>query len=482
MAVTSLWRVHGNLNNVILYTENKDKTEVIKTNNDDRDPEKLLSDLFNYAARDDATLVKKYVYGINCDPENAVEEMMNVKKHFGKLGGVTAYHGYLSFTKGEVDADTAHEIGIRLAEKCWGEKYQVVVCTHLDKESHLHCHFVINTVSFIDGIKFHRTKSDYAQMRNEADALCREYGLSVVEYPNNRRQNYEQYVSEKNGKLTNSAIIKSDMDVCMNAARTYDEFIKLMSKKGYTFDLSGKHEKITHPDFARPRRLITLGKEYTIGCIKETIRRNWQFEKEEYLPQDETDKLFNEKYEDEYEEEYDSLLSDRTMPHLRYLYDRYTFEMTNWIDRKQYNKYKLYLIKDDIRKFNRFAEEQDVLLYNHIDTGTDLLNFISTCDNELKQFEEARKKLRTKLKSAENSGDEKLASELRSNISVVTQAMKKVRRDKKVCENIRDRAPEIAKKIRDVDAVNEKIRREKELEKTRAEKTTMQRSRYGYDR
>ena len=79
MAVTSLWRVHGNLNNVILYTENKDKTEVIKTNNDDRDPEKLLSDLFNYAARDDATLVKKYVYGINCDPGNAVEEMMNAK-------------------------------------------------------------------------------------------------------------------------------------------------------------------------------------------------------------------------------------------------------------------------------------------------------------------------------------------------------------------------------------------------------------------
>ena len=135
-----------------------------------------------------------------------------------------------------------------------------------------------------------------------------------------------------------------------------------------------------------------------------------------------------------------------------------------------------------IDRINRFAEEQDVLLYNHIDTGTDLLNFISTCDNELKQFEEARKKLRTKLKSAENSGDEKLASELRSNISVVTQAMKKVRRDKKVCENIRDRAPEIAKKIRDVDAVNEKIRREKELEKTRAEKTTMHRSRYGYDR
>ena len=47
----------------------------------------------------------------------------------------------------------AHEIGLKLAKALWGEKYQVLVATHLDKSNHLHNHFVVNTVSFIDGIK-----------------------------------------------------------------------------------------------------------------------------------------------------------------------------------------------------------------------------------------------------------------------------------------------------------------------------------------
>ena len=77
----------------------------------------------------------------------------------------------------------AHEIGLKLAKALWGEKYQVLVATHLDKAHHLHNHFVVNTVSFLDGIKYHRTEKDYFDMQRESDRLCREYGLSVIENP-----------------------------------------------------------------------------------------------------------------------------------------------------------------------------------------------------------------------------------------------------------------------------------------------------------
>lgn len=91
-----------------------------------------------------------------------------------------------------------HEIGLRLAKQLWGEKYQVIVATHLDKENHLHSHFVVNTVSFVDGIKYHRTAKDYHDMQAASDALCREYGLSVIENPGQgRSKHYGEWRAEQ---------------------------------------------------------------------------------------------------------------------------------------------------------------------------------------------------------------------------------------------------------------------------------------------
>ena len=39
------------------------------------------------------------------------------------------FHGYQSFAEGEVDAVTAHEIGVKLAEELWPD-FEVIVATH----------------------------------------------------------------------------------------------------------------------------------------------------------------------------------------------------------------------------------------------------------------------------------------------------------------------------------------------------------------
>ncbi len=142
-----------------------------------------LSDVIRYAVNsektqqaenEDCTVVHRFVSGINCSPATARDEMLAVKKRFGKENGTVAYHGYQSFAPGEVTPETAHEIGMKLAARLWGDRYQVIVATHLDKENHLHNHFVLNTVSFVDGIKYHRTKKDYHDMQTVSDELCRE--------------------------------------------------------------------------------------------------------------------------------------------------------------------------------------------------------------------------------------------------------------------------------------------------------------------
>lgn len=155
MATTSLWRVKGQISKVVNYAVDASKTEQSED----------LRQVIGYAMQqsktaEDTAVLRQFVTGINCHTSTAVAEMTAVKKRFGKEDGTIAYHGYQSFALGEATPELVHEIGVKLARQLWGERYQVVVATHLDKANHLHSHFVLNTVSFVDGKKFHRSPAE----------------------------------------------------------------------------------------------------------------------------------------------------------------------------------------------------------------------------------------------------------------------------------------------------------------------------------
>ena len=105
MAVTNLWAVKGNLSAVVKYIENPEKTTV-------RDMEQVMT----YISDANKTEQMLYVTGINCEPEIAAKQFLQTKQLWNKEGGRLAYHGYQSFRAGEVDAETAHKIGVELAE------------------------------------------------------------------------------------------------------------------------------------------------------------------------------------------------------------------------------------------------------------------------------------------------------------------------------------------------------------------------------
>ena len=141
MAVTSIWRVHGRVGKVLDYVENAEKTTAVSSGDGD------LSDVIDYAiqqrktsqtqVRDGEEVVQRFVSGINCHPNTAKMEMQKIKKFYGKEDGVIAYHGYQSFAPGEATPEIAHEIGIKLAQQLWGDRYQVLVATHLDRANHI---------------------------------------------------------------------------------------------------------------------------------------------------------------------------------------------------------------------------------------------------------------------------------------------------------------------------------------------------------
>ena len=165
MATTKIWPIKDSLRRVTEYASNPEKTEY-----DD------LKASIGYAVNGEKTgFGDEKVYlttGIRCDADTAFEEMMAVKESFGKTGGNVAYHAYQSFKPGEVTPQMCHQIGVELAEKLWGDRYQVLVATHLDKE-HLHNHFIVNSVSFVDGKKFNDNKAAYRKLRQTSDELGR---------------------------------------------------------------------------------------------------------------------------------------------------------------------------------------------------------------------------------------------------------------------------------------------------------------------
>ena len=227
MATTSIWRVKGWLGKVVIYVENPEKTEnpaFYETSGMSEKQTQGLSDVIRYAVQqgkteqiqvddDGGEVMQQFVSGVNCSPGTARQEMLAVKRRFGKEDGTVAYHGYQSFAPSEATPEIAHEIGLKLAKQLWGDKYQVIVATHLDKANHLHNHFVLNTVSFVDGLKYHRTEKDYYEMRRASDALCREYGLSVIENPKRgKSKQYGEWRAEQEGRPTWRGIIRTEID------------------------------------------------------------------------------------------------------------------------------------------------------------------------------------------------------------------------------------------------------------------------------
>lgn len=278
MAVTSIWPIKGRVDKVINYARNPEKTH---------DKERLselheIEGVVEYAADEMKTEKRAYVTCLNLhSEETAAQEFMETKRLMHNEGGRSCYHGYQSFKADEVDADTAHSIGVALARELWGDRFQVVIATHCNT-GHYHNHFVINSVSDVDGKKFYNSPADYRRMREVSDRLCREAKISVIEYPANRRTNYGEWLAEKNGKPTMRSRIREDIDRAILASTTEREFLRVMKEMGYeVITKTPKGSPRVHPivrivDGGKNFRLDKLGEYYELDSIKQRIQNNYR--------------------------------------------------------------------------------------------------------------------------------------------------------------------------------------------------------------
>lgn len=454
MATTSIWRVKGWLGKVVIYVENPDKTDnpafVEKPDMTDRQTQGL-SDVIDYAvnsektqAADDeaAEVMRSFVSGVNCHPMTAREEMIAVKKRFGKEDGTVAYHGYQSFAPGEATPEMAHEIGLKLAQKLWGDKYQVLVATHLDKDSHLHNHFVLNTVSFVDGIKYHRTEKDYYDMQKSSDELCREYNLSVIENPRRgKSKHYGEWRAEQENRPTWRGLIRADVDEAIRQSMTERQFFDNLRKKGYEIKV-GKDISVRPQGKERYVRLVrNFGEDYSMEAIRKRILAQNRPERPIPEPEHKTQRYVLR----------GNLKAAKKITGFRALYFHYCYLLGIFPkNRPQSNKRLHFLLREDLIKLEAITKEARLLGRNRIDTAEQLSLYQGELEEKIQAHTAQRKKLYKAQRTMTVSSDPVKLAEVKSLISAISKELSLLRQEVKLCEDIALRSGVIKEKIKAV--------------------------------
>ena len=429
MAVTSLWAVRGNLGVVLDYAANPEKTD--------------LMNLLRYATQqrkttvqEEGTPVKQLVTGIHCAPATACQEMQAVKKRFGKEKGVIVYHGYQSFAPGECTPELAHEIGVKLARQLWGDRYQVLVATHLDRGNHLHSHFVINTVSFVDGKKFYRSGRDYRAMREASDALCREYGLSVLENPQpGKTQHYAEHQAEQNGKPTWRSLIKRDVDTALRQSMTERQFFYVLQRMGYEVKV-GADISVRPQGKERFFRLgRNLGESYTPAGIRRRLLEKSRPERE-YRPQPRKVKFHGQ------------IKPARKATGFRALYYHYCYLLGIFPRNKRRLPRRVSpALREELLRGERFSQEVRLLSRYKIDTVEQLEAHQGRVQSALDERISQRAVLYHQFRTVAVQSDPERKDRVKQEISTLTGQIKKLRREVELCKDISQRSEKMRENL-----------------------------------
>ena len=430
MATTAIWDIKGRLDKVVNYAKNPEKTDAALYSKRELQG---LGDVMSYTMQDHKTEKKLFVTGLNCDPETARDQMVMTKRRFCKEDGILAFHAYQSFAKGETTPNTAHEIGIKLAQELWEERFEIIVATHLDK-GHLHNHFVINSVSFFDGKKYNDCNASYRMLRQTSDRICRAYGLSIVENPESgRAKHYAEWKAENKGHRTWRSAILEDVDQALMISMSFQAFIRSMKEKGYEVVTSGQYMKVRPQGKERFVRLYTLGDNYTEEAIKQRILRQKMPERP-LKPTPPTIKRV--KFRGDFR------LSRVTLKGLRALYFYYLYKLRE--AQRQPAGQAPFLLREDLRLMAAISEQAKFLHRHGIYTEEQLAAFRMNAKQQIPELTVERKVLLNEKRRISVSEDRR--GVICKQINDISEQLKLHRKDLKLCDTILKRSMQIAEK------------------------------------
>ena len=406
MAYTSIIPVHR-LDRAVDYVMNKEKTTAVS-----------LQDAIDYAANRDKTEKSCFESSFACTLETAFDDMRQTKERWHKLGGVQGYHLVQSFAADEVTPELAHQIAQELADRVLGGRYEYVIGTHLNTD-HIHSHIVWNSVSRIDGKKYHSNGKTYVtQIRAVSDELCRKYKLSVIdtEKSNATAKPYAEWMAEKNGQPTWRTTIRQDVDDAIQQSLTWRQFLTVLARQGYEIRMGHKYPVLRSPGKERFVRFKTLGASYTPEEIQARIL--YPQTRRPYVrkaPTVQRGRLRS------------NPKPRRKLTGLRALYYRYLYEL-GALPRKP--RYPSYAVRQDAHKLDQRIRQMEFLSRNDIDTMEQLEAYQQDLQAKIGQLLTKRKQL-PKTVEADAQREQ------------ISSALRQLRQEERLCRKIAEHSIEV---------------------------------------
>ena len=488
MAQTKLWskrRRPGQSTTSVIeescdYVKDEKKTKDLSISLVDNDDEDFAADdithtVLKYVVNTKKTKLEEiFVSGINCEPATVDSEFMAVKEFWNKTDKNILWHGEQGFKPGEIDPHTAHEIGRKLAQKMWGDKFQILVTTHIDK-AHIHNHFVFNSVSFVDGKKYHYDYSEIYRLRRESDKLCREYGLSVIETPKSKGISHFEWENGGNPK-TVRGLIKEDIDEAIENSETLREVYSYLEQKlGYEVNTRNKYVTLRPPGSEKNFRLDNLDKNrknpnhknrYTEEAIVYRLNNKSRATPTTYELS--TDRRQNKpsykKYHTQMKNNCFDLLDAvdfiLTGTSIRGAYWRYYYFLKNMnLIKTQYPTTHFAIRREAQRKIKSYQNELRFMSKYRIGTVDEIKATDGELKDRLKSLEAERSECRYILRYSEDANKQKQIIE---KIAQLNSDIARVREDSKVCEDILSKTDKINEEL-------DKIQKDKNKTKERNE-------------
>lgn len=433
MATTKIWPIHAgrDIKVVLDYVTDERKTDVTHVKmrldiNHKREYSKSeidnMIDVMEYVMDDYKTEEKKLISGINVSVEHAREEMMTTKMHYHKEDKIILWHGYQSFKPGEVTPEEAHLIGCELARNLWGDDYEIIVSTHIDKE-HIHNHFVINSVSFRTGRKL---DGKWGDMKRESDRLCKLHGKSVIVNPEYKGKHYAEYQAEKSGEHTWRSLIKNELDDIIAQSDSIVSFFKELEARGWTYKV-GKFFTVKPPGKDYGMKIDRhLGNKYSIEGIEKRIHNNTVRAK---LPNHKIYRCVNR-----------VARPTKTIKGYQALYFFYCYKLGVLPKRNASSRRIQYIYKEELRNIDKISNETRFLAKYKITTAGDLELKKTELKNMLYSLVKKRQSFYNNIR---NSDSEYWKRE----VSIINEKIKECRKELFYCNDVAKRSEVLKDKV-----------------------------------
>ncbi len=425
MAYDKIITLRGRMDHCIDYVLNEEKTG--------------LAAALAYA--EDPAKSHQLVTGINCDPDTALSDMRSTKRRWDKKGGILGYHIIHSYAPGEVTPDEAHAAGVEFAQRLLGDKYEVVVATHVDR-AHLHCHIVFNSVSFVDGKKYRSDfQSYFGDLRGTSNEVSRERGLSVIE-PQGHGKHYTEWTAEKQGRKTVMGCVRQDIDAAIGESFTFDSFLAALRRQGYTIKYGSnvKHTTVQPPGGDYVFRLDSLGDGYTEAHIRERLaaaRRGEVYELPEHPPSP-VPPIFAPRPIPQVKKRYTvrggavPRQPRRKLRGFRALYMRYLYMLNSY--RRPRRTPPPSAVRREVAKLQRYQKQFRFLLQYRIETDRQLSMLGDALQGQIDLLTDYRRELYEARREGRDVGAE---------LETVNGKLRSTRRELTICRKITEDIPKI---------------------------------------